>query len=518
MYDYRVEASDLPEKFHRIILSAILGLYRDGKGVTEIDAVAIDDYVSKHASVYQLYLRKDGPTYVERAIESCDPKNIKYYHTELKKMALLRAFHEQGFDVSDFFDPDEVDPEIIEKHQALLDVSSPKDIADYFRKKLLKISEPFALDGEHTSKKAGSEGHAQVERWKQDTAWGIGYASAYMTTILHGLRQRRFTVMSAGSGVGKTRMSIANICNAGCPYLYDKAQGEWVVNPNANGDGVLYIGTEMELLEEIDPILWAYIADVPQEHIEFNLYVGDEEARVHRAISILENNANIWLEYVPEYDTAQLETLIENHVLNHDVKYVFFDYIHSTVSLVSEYSAKSNAKMTVREDQILGSLSNDLKKLARKYNVSIDSATQVSGDFKNTENRDETIVRGAKAIIDKTDSAMIAMPPTTQELRKIGNILSRTFGMHEPNLILSIYKNRGGKYKKVKIWLYVDYDTMRVHDLFVTDYEYNLLSEIEQTYIAVSGAHREVGHKQEHAIFNIQSLDEMELDNNDLDF
>lgn len=33
-----------------------------------------------------------------------------------------------------------------------------------------------------------------------------------------------------------------------------------------------------------------------------------------------------------------------------------------------------------------------------------------------------------------------------------------------------MYKNRGGKYNNIKIWLNVDYDTMRVHDAFVTDY------------------------------------------------
>ena len=53
-------------------------------------------------------------------------------------------------------------------------------------------------------------------------------------------------------------------------HYYDKTLGKWCENPNGTYNGALYIGTEMELLEEIDPILWAYIADVPQDHIEFN--------------------------------------------------------------------------------------------------------------------------------------------------------------------------------------------------------------------------------------------------------
>lgn len=35
------------------------------------------------------------------------------------------------------------------------------------------------------SKKAGVGGLEQKEKWKKDTAWGIGYSSAYLTTVLH---------------------------------------------------------------------------------------------------------------------------------------------------------------------------------------------------------------------------------------------------------------------------------------------------------------------------------------------
>ena len=92
--------------------------------------------------------------------------------------------------------------------------------------------------------------------------------------------------------------------------------------------------------------------------------------------------------------------------------------------------------------------------------------------------------KSAKSIIDKADSALIAMPPTEKELKKIEGILRRMIGKPKPNLCYSVYKNRGGKFNKVKIWLYVDYDTMRVHDLFCTDYNYNLI-DVPKTYINV---------------------------------
>lgn len=92
----------------------------------------------------------------------------------------------------------------------------------------------------------------------------------------------------------------------------------------------------------------------------------------------------------------------------------------------------------------------------------------------------------AKSIIDKADSAMIVSRPTKQEFKKIDYILRGmvSIGKPQPNICISVYKNRGGKYNNVKIWLYIDYDTMRVSDLFITDYDCNLLP-IEQKWTRV---------------------------------
>lgn len=482
--EYKIVQNDFPETFHKLIFAAINNLYKNGAEI--IDVVAIDEYLSHYETQYQVFTKNEGINFLEKVQEMALQSNFKYYYDQLKKFSLLRSYAENGIDVSEFFDPDEIDPATIEAQRKLLDEYSLQDIINHYKKKQLKIIAPFISTEGRDSKKAGVGGHEQKEKWKQDTAWGIGYSSAYLTTALHGVRKRRFNVKSAGTGVGKTRSSIADIGYACSPYYYDKALGKWCENPNGTYNGALYIGTEMELLEEIDPILWAYIADVPQDHIEFNMYEEGEEERVDKAIDILEHEANIWFEYVPEYDANTLEEVIEQHKLDHNIEYVWFDYISATVELNSEYASESKVKMVVREDQVLANLSKKLKNFTRKFDVSIDSFTQVTGDFKNEANRDQTIVRGAKSIIDKADGAMIAMPPTEKELKKVEPITRELLNKPVPNLVYSLYKNRGGKWNKIKIWLYIDYSTMRVHDLFVTDYEYKLIKDIEKTYINVS--------------------------------
>lgn len=241
----------------------------------------------------------------------------------------------------------------------------------------------------------------------------------------------------------------------------------------------------MELLTEIEPIIWAYMSGVPQENIEFAIYEEGQKERVLEAIDYLEKYGKIWLEYVPEYDVSILRDIIEFHKINHNISHVFFDYIHTTVELLGEYADESKVKMATREDQVLANLSNKLKNMCREFDVSLDTCTQISGDFKNSDNRDQTIVRGSKAIIDKADSGLIAMPPTGKELSQVEDIMRTLFGEEskKPNLIYSLYKNRGGKWNNIKIWLYVDYDTMRTYDLFVTDYNYKLVDNISKTVL-----------------------------------
>ena len=285
----------------------------------------------------------------------------------------------------------------------------------------------------------------------------------------------------------KTRLSVANLCYSFVPKYYDSKLGKFVDNPHGKNNSALYIGTEMELIEEVEPILWSYIADVPEDHILFGSYDDGEEERVNEAIKILQEEGHIYLEYVPDYDIHTLENVIEQHVLQHGVKHVFFDYIMITTDLISEFQSQAKAHMNIREDQVLSNVSTKLKELTRKYNISIDTWTQVSGDWKDERNRDQTIVRGSRAIIDKADLAAIVTRITLKEkilLKPILEKASMMFGKPDPNICISVYKNRGGKYNNVKIWLYIDYSTMRVDDLFVTDNDYQIL-EIAKTYTGI---------------------------------
>lgn len=79
---------------------------------------------------------------------------------------------------------------------------------------------------------------------------------------------------------------------------------------------------------------------------------------------------------------------------------------------------------------------------------------------------------------------MIVMPPTESELKKIHPILEEQGFIKTPNMVFTIYKNRGAKLSKLKIWVYQNLDNMRIEDLFATDMHYNPIP-LKKTYVNV---------------------------------
>ena len=145
---------------------------------------------------------------------------------------------------------------------------------------------------------------------------------------------------------------------------------------------------------------------------------------------------------------------------------------------------------------VLMLLSNQLKQLAKDYNLFIMSATQVNanamaedGEFKN-----ETSIRASKAIVDKADVAMVM----TRVNDKIWNSLmpQLKIGVREnlidpkiiedsnykPTHIIDIYKMRRGRYKNVRIWISLHLGTGRRKDLFITSADNQPLGEIPDLF------------------------------------
>ena len=135
-----------------------------------------------------------------------------------------------------------------------------------------------------------------------------------------------------------------------------------------------------------------------------------------------------------------------------------------------------------RTDQILFLFSAALKSVCNKFDVYLGSATQLNDNYKEDGNKDAGALKGSKAIIEKADGGILALPVTHKDLKNSNQFFESkgNFGSLVPNMAYYIFKNRGGKWKTIIIWTKLNMGTMREVDCFVTDYNYELITDIEK--------------------------------------
>ena len=278
-----------------------------------------------------------------------------------------------------------------------------------------------------------------------------------------------------------TRIAAADACSYAVPYIWDLKQKKWMYR--GISEPTLYITTELEI-EEIQTMFIAYISGVEEDKILDGKYIGDEEERVDQAIQFIEQSP-LWIEYMSDFNIEDIETVIRRYQIDHQVQYILFDYLHTSLKLIMEIASASRG-MKLREDQVLLMFSDRLKSMCNKLNVHIDSSTQVNGEYKNVKDADQNVLRGGKSIGDKIDLGIVGLIPTKADIEALQPILSK--GIYPiPNLVYHIYKVRRGKVSRVKLWIHINLGNMRGQDLFLTDSDYHIIP-IESTKIEMIDA------------------------------
>lgn len=69
---------------------------------------------------------------------------------------------------------------------------------------------------------------------------------------------------------------------------------------------------------------------------------------------------------------------------------------------------------------------------------------------------------------------MILLDVTDEDLQALDGILKKD-GLPQPNVKMSIYKNRRGSYNKCYLWMVADKATCRFNSFFCTGYDYKYI-------------------------------------------
>jgi len=485
--EYNLNLEDFIGDKHILLFTCIYNLVQ--QGLKEIAIGDIETYLSTNdLKGHDLFFNNEQNfEWLNMVYEDANLGNFEYYYGLVRKMALLRGYLEEGFDIRDILDIDEIDHIIIKEQNENLDNKTIDDIKRHFDKKAMRVKQRFD-DRDETNKRKSGEGGKELRKLlKESPNYGFNLESTYLNTITRGALPKKFILETRDSGLGKTRVAIERLIGICSPYLWDFKTNKYIKNPNGQNNSGLYIGTEMELYEELEPMIWAFISGVEENKIRDDELTEEEETRVDMAVEY-SDQMQLFLEDEENYDLSYLWSTTEQYKEDYNISVLCIDYLELTASLIGEYSQLTRG-MSVREDQVLLNLSANIKNMSKKFDLTIFGYTQTTDEARRDGVRDQRAVKGARSLPNKCDVGITVFEPTNKELEMIEPLIKKCKGINNtitPNACYTIYKNRGNVHKNIKIWGYNNLGNGRFIDLFCTDKNYNPMN-IQETFIELEG-------------------------------
>lgn len=466
--NYFFHEDDFTEEFHKILFGSIFNLHT--LGAKEVSINTIEDYLKDRPQSLAIYKTHKGPEYLQKISENIQLSTFDYYYQRVKKMTLLRMYDKVGMDLSWLYDVDNIlDAKKKQMQEDWLDNHSLDSIADLIDKKITEIRMKYVDDSNEDFIQAGERVSELIETLQKRPEIGYPMYGPLINTITRGARLKKFYLRSAATGVGKTRSMIADACSIACDKIYDSELGKWV--ENGTKEPTMFITTEQEV-DEIQTMMLAFLSDVNESHIIYNSYEGNEFDRVIYAAELIKK-CPLYIKKLPDFSMKDIENTIKFGIHEWGVRYVFFDYLHTSMKILSEVTSKTGIK-GLREDNVLFMISIKLKDICNEYGVFILTATQLNADYTTAQQYDQNLLRGAKSIADKIDLGLIMLKVSKEDKEALHDVLMR-FKFEEPTIKISVYKNRRGQYKDILLWCKANQGTCRVIPMFATDYNYQLI-------------------------------------------
>ena len=456
-------------KFHQILYVSIYNLACNG--YKTISIMDLNEFLKPYEAQYNVYLDNNGDSYIATIIELTDADNFDGYYKEFRKLSCLTVYKDNGFDISKFWNEEITD----EKNMENLNQYTIEDILNYYDNLQLQIDKtyyPKEKDLEET--KAGFGLEELKAQLQEEPLYGHSFCSELMNTVTRGLMDGQLTCFSSPSGTGKTSIAVATMTKLCAKQLWDNASESFIDNPYQTKNGGLYIQFELDNVQELSVKFLSYIANIPVSTILNGNYTTEQSLRIDTAINILQES-NIHLCYMPNFTMKNIEQEIKDHILNHGIDLLVYDYIQDGGAINAEM-VRANGGVGLRTDQVLANLSDFLKLMARTYNIPVYTCTQTNANLGSVEAIGVESIAGSRAVANKLDIGGVFLPlrPKEVKAREIieQEIGYRGFGLPHATHIYHMYKVRFGSYpQNIKIWVNVDLGTGRLIDCFATDWQ-----------------------------------------------
>lgn len=473
---YLLTTDDFPERLPRLIFGFIYNLYHSG--MERIDLADFIKEISNYPEQLNFFNANGGEQFIVTAAEKGKRENFDFYYNRIKKLSLLRSLKDGGFDISEWYVEELFDIRQREALESKLEGATVQDIFQSVQAKFYDIESQFVNKKEFKFVSMAEEIRETLRQAREETALGLPLVGKTISTVFMGARKKKVFSISGESGAGKSRLAIANACKLSYPILWDRTEGGWT-NSGSN-QKTAFITTELDL-QEVQTIAVAFVSGVDEERIISGRLTPDENTRVNQASNIIEYyEKNLFVYQLPDPNVKQLNINLRRYTIRHQLDAIFFDYIHTSPNLLSEFSGAK-----VREDVALMLLSTALKNLANELDVFVWTGTQINSNIEPGKFAGVECIRGSKAIIDKVDAAGILRRVSPEDLKLVSGLVSQSG--FSPTHTIDVFKNRRGKHNRVRLWLDLDLGNIFVKELFLTD-EYGGLVDVQIIQTADRGA------------------------------
>lgn len=429
-------------------------------------------YLNQYDTLKSNYNRYNGPEFVQMCLDKGNPENFNAFYNQLKKTSLLVALKSKGFNITpydyetaaeNYGSGSRKELECIERYEQ----ATEEEILGYVERQFEELRTNY-VSGGISSVDASTGLEELLTSLGTNGDYGPALRGEMFNSIVRGARAGCMYLRSSGTAGGKTRNSVFDACECVYPIIYDLNKNCFVYSKEIKPVKTLFIVTEQRP-QEIQLMMLAYITGIEESRIKRNALTPGEKDRLRIAIKIMEHFKGYFIiEEINDPNLTNVQNVIKKHVIQNNVKYVYYDYIFSSPSLVSDMKG-------LREDVVLMLLSNQLKEIAKTYDIFVMSSTQLNGEgLVSGRKRDQSMIRGSKAVADKADIGCIIMPVDEVEKEQVKDIINKV-GI-APTHVIDIYKIRSGSYRGARIWTLLNLGNGRQRDLFITDSENNLLT------------------------------------------
>ena len=461
---YQLTPNDFETRFEKYIYIAIDSLYRSG--VSQINPIDVENYLSTNEGAAALFSKTNGIEYLQDAVTLSEETSFPYYYKKLKKFNLLTSLSKQGIKIDEFYISNLTDPraaDVNEKFESL----EVEDILTAIKKKVLGLEKNYLQDNNVESWNVADRIDSIIDGFGKIDNLGMSINGKIISEIINGAELGALTIRSLASGIGKTRLAVADACKLAYPFYWDLESGQWIKNGHC--EPVLFIMTE-QTPEQIMRMVVAYLTGIEDSNLRFGRLSTEERRRVSQAQEMIHHyKNNLELMRIPDPNVDQLKLAVREKVITTGAQYVFFDYVFVSPALLQEFRGSN-----LRNDEALLLMATALKDLAVEQGISVFTSTQVNAKVDdNTNIRNEATLAGGRSTINKADNGIIGARPTKEELDFLSKDIIPACGGVMPNIVFDIFKVRSGRWTQVRVWSHFDTGNLRLRDLFVTDSQFN---------------------------------------------